>query len=140
MILLNAHGLVLGRLASFAAKNLMNGEKIIIVNAEEAIVTGSRDSAMKKLRTRINLQAKGNPRKGPKYSRMPDRVMRMAVRGMLPWKSKRGRDAYRNIRVFISVPEKYEGKEFTEVPKASKKLELKHTELGEVCRLLGAKW
>lgn len=140
MILLNAEGMILGRLASFAAKNALRNEQVVIVNAEKAFITGGKEDAMKKLKKRRDLQYKGNPRKGPKYSRMPDRVLRMAVRGMLPFKSSRGREAYRRVKVFISVPREFEGKEFSEAKGAAGRSGQKHVELGTVCSLLGAKW
>ncbi len=43
-ITINADGLILGRMASKIAKRLLNGERIIIVNAEKAILSGKRNS------------------------------------------------------------------------------------------------
>ena len=140
MILLNAENMILGRLASFAAKQVLQGEQVTIVNAEKAIITGSKEDAMKKLKVKLDLQYKGNPRIGPKFSRMPDRVLRRAVRGMLPFKKKTGRDAFRNVKVHILTPAEFEGKEFTDVPTAKVHGVQKHVELGTVCKLLGAKW
>ncbi len=37
----DASGLILGRAASVIAKRLLNGESIVVVNAEKAVVTGS---------------------------------------------------------------------------------------------------
>ena len=140
MILLNAEGAVSGRLASFAAKKALQGEEIVIVNAEKAVLTGSKEAAFKKLKTRLDLQSKGNPTIGPKFSKMPDRVLRRTVKGMLPPKSKRGTEALHKIKVFISIPTAYKDKEFTEVKNATDRGIQKHVELGEICKLLGAKW
>lgn len=51
-MIVDATGLVLGRLASVAAKSLLAGEEVKIVNAEKALITGSRDFIFKDLRTK----------------------------------------------------------------------------------------
>jgi len=140
MILVNAQGLVMGRLASFAAKKAIEGNSVTIVNAEKAIITGNKQPALKKMQTRLNLHNKGNPEKGPKFSKMPDKVLRMAIRGMLPWKSSRGKQAFKRIHTYIGIPAELEGKKFEELPKAKAKKEEKAVSLGEVSKLLGAKW
>jgi len=137
MILINAENRVIGRLATFVAKKALQGEEITIVNAEKAIITGSKKDAVRKYRSKMDIRGKGNPEKGPKFSRMPDRVLRRSIRGMLPWKSSRGRDAYRKVHAYIGIPEEFEGKAFTETPERQVK---KFVELGIVCKLLGAKW
>ena len=43
MIVVDATGLVMGRLASVTAKSLLAGEEIKIVNAEKAIITGGKE-------------------------------------------------------------------------------------------------
>ncbi|MCX6798728.1 MAG: 50S ribosomal protein L13 [Candidatus Diapherotrites archaeon] len=140
MILVNAENIVLGRLASFAAKKALQGEQVVIVNSEKAIITGSREYALKRYKTKLDLQAKGNPRKSPKYSRMPDRMVRRAARGMLPWKNPRGKKAFKNITAFIGLPEKFAGKQFAEAGQARISGAKKTVRLEEICRLLGAKW
>lgn len=139
MILLNAENNVMGRLSSFAAKKVIQGEQVTILNAEKVLISGSKEYAMQRLKTRLDLVKKGNPERGAKYSRMPDKVFRMAVRGMLPWKSKRGREAFKKLHVFIGIPAEFEGKKFTEIESNAKNLK-RSVELGEICRLLGAKW
>ena len=140
MILINAEGNVMGRLASFAAKKAILGENITVVNAEKAVVTGSKDVAVQKMKRRLGMRGKGNPEKGPKFSRMPDKVLRHSIRGMLPWKSSRGKQAYRRIFVYIGLPEEFQGKQFTK-PEGSEAKDAKRSVLlGEVCKELGAKW
>jgi len=138
MILVNAENVIMGRLASFVAKKAIEGEQVTVVNAEKASITGSKDAAVKKLKVRLSLGSKGNPEKGPKFSRMPDQVLRMSVRGMLPWKSTRGKEAYGRIHVYIGIPSEFDGKRFEEIP--SKGESRKSVELGTICKLLGAKW
>jgi ribosomal protein uL13 len=139
-IFINAENSVLGRVASFAAKKALQGEQVAILNAEKAVITGSPDYAMQRLKVRLDLHSKGNPRKGPKCSRMPDRVLRRAVRGMLPFERKRGREAFKRVQVYISIPAAMQGKKFTQVEAAAHSPKQRYVELGEICRLLGAKW
>jgi len=140
MVILNAEKMVLGRLASFAAKKALAGEQVTIVNSEKAVISGSRDDAMAKMKIRLGIRGKGNPEKGPKYSRMPDKVFRKAVRGMLPWKSSRGKEAYRRVHVYIGIPQELAGKAFEKMPENTSKEFRRSVELGALCRLLGAKW
>jgi len=139
MILINAENRVMGRISTFAAKKILQGEQVNVVNAEKAVISGSKEFAMQRLKTRLDLVKKGNPEGGAKYSRMPDKVLRMAIRGMLPWKSKRGREAYKKVHVFIGLPAQFEGNKFTELPDKAKSFR-RSVELGEICRLLGAKF
>ena len=57
----DADGLVMGRLASIAAELLIKSarsdrdDKVIIVNAEKAIITGSKDSVFAKYHSKYKL-------------------------------------------------------------------------------------
>ena len=46
MKVLDASGCIMGRLASHAAKSLLNGDEIHIINAEEAVISGNKDSVL----------------------------------------------------------------------------------------------
>lgn len=140
MILVNAEDMILGRLASFTAKKAIEGETVTIVNVEKAVISGSKEYALKKMRVKLDLKGKGNPEIGPKFSRMPDKILRMAIRGMLPWKSSRGKEAYRRVHAYIGMPEEFAEKEFETIP-GHKENDFKKTiQLGEMCKLLGARW
>lgn len=139
-IILDAENRVFGRLASLAAQHAIRGKNVVVVNAEKAILTGKKDFVLKKFRTRINLTVKGNPHKAPKYSRMPDRMLRRAIRGMLPFKQAKGRDALKRVRVLIGMPKELEGKKFFEQQETKAKKRRNFVVLGEICRLLGASW
>ncbi|HIE18648.1 TPA: 50S ribosomal protein L13, partial [Candidatus Bathyarchaeota archaeon] len=92
---IDAEGLILGRMASQVAKRLLNGEKIIIVNAEKAIISGKRLSI---LREKQDFLQVGHFRKGPLHPRRPDRIIKKVIRGMLPRKKPRGKDALKRLR------------------------------------------
>jgi large subunit ribosomal protein L13 len=70
---------------------------------------------------------------------MPDRILRRTVRGMLPFTQYRGRAAYKRLKVFIGVPSEL-GKVQAEKAGARTLRNPRYIELGEVSRLLGAKF
>lgn len=91
MRIINADGLILGRLASRVAKMLLEGEEVVIVNAEKAVITGNREVIFSKYKQRTGLRTLTNPRRGPFYPKRSDEIVRRTIRGMLPWKTDRGR-------------------------------------------------
>ncbi|MBE8538669.1 50S ribosomal protein L13 [Geoglobus acetivorans] len=135
--IIDADGHILGRLSSYIAKRLLEGEKIVVVNAEKAIITGSPENVLERYKEKYD---RGSKEKGPYFPRHPERIFKRTVRGMLPWKSRRGRDAYRRLRVFMGVPEQLKDREFEKVDAALyekvSKTE-KYVYLGDVSRYLG---
>ena len=135
MIVIDADGAILGRLATKVAKALVNGEKVVVINAEKAIITGNKDYIFKKYKQRVDRADIANPRKGPKFPRRPDLLVRRTIRGMLP-KTNRGRDLLRNLRVFIGSDERYKEK----VESARGKLPRgNYITVGELSKMLGWK-
>lgn len=110
-VVVDATNHVVGRLASIVAKWALEGRRVVIVNAEKAVVTGGDfNMVLNWYKTRISeWLTHYNPEKaGPKIPRKPDRILRRVIRGMLPRKEPRGgRQAYRRIRVFMGVPPQY---------------------------------
>ena len=53
MTIIDANGLILGRLASDVAKRLLAGEKIDIVNAKKAVISVSRSDTIAEYRNKI---------------------------------------------------------------------------------------
>jgi large subunit ribosomal protein L13 len=104
-VVFDADKKILGRLATAVAKSLLNGKKVAILNAEKAIITGGKKFLIEKYRTRLNLQDKANPEHSPYWPRRPDMLVKRVIRGMLPYKKPRGKEAYRNLRVFSGIPE-----------------------------------
>lgn len=109
MTIIDADNAVLGRLASIVAKRLLNGEEIIIVNAEKAVIVGNKSFIIEKYKNRRNI---GSVRKGPYYPRMPDRIIRRTVKGMLPIKKSHGKEAYKRLKVYMGVPKELKSREF----------------------------
>jgi large subunit ribosomal protein L13 len=136
-MIIDASGLILGRLASMAATQLLAGEEIHIVNAEKAIISGQKESIYGEY---SEMRTKGSRERGPYFPRRPERILKRTVRGMLPYKKKRGRDAMSRLRVYVGVPREFEGMKF-ESPtdaKVSRLVSAKYVELGEISRKLGS--
>lgn len=128
---------IMGRLATHVAKQLLNGEDVTVTNAENLIITGRRDSILEDYKHRRKI---GKTRKGPFYPRMPDRLFKRTVRGMIPYQEPRGKTAYRKLKVYVGVPKELEGKDGAQIENALDKGALKKVTLGEISRLLGAKF
>ncbi len=136
MAVINAENLVMGRLASHVAKRLLNGEEIHIVNAEKALITGSRDNILARFKFKRTV---GTRRTGPFYPRTPHMMVKRTVRGMIPYQSGSGREAYRRLRVHIGVPAELASDAAESIEKA-KTQAVKKVTVGEVSRWMGAKF
>ena len=140
MTVIDANGLILGRLASIVAKQLLSGdEKIYIVNAEKAIISGSRATTLKDYR---ETRERGATEFGPYFPKRPDRILKRTIRGMLPYKRARGRDAMYRLKVYVGVPSELKSAETTTIAHADMKLlsSSKYIELGEVSQKMGSKF
>lgn len=102
MIVIDGDSAVLGRLASHAAKTLLKGEDMVIVNADRVIITGEKKKIVGKY---LKLRRLGSPQHGPFFPKSPDMIVKRTVRGMLPYKSPKGRAALKKLRVYAGNPE-----------------------------------
>jgi large subunit ribosomal protein L13 len=134
-VVIDASGLILGRMASAVAKRLLQGESIIIVNAEKAVISGKRLSRVKEAKKRLEI---GHPRKGPFHPRRPERIVLRTIRGMLPRRKPKGQQAYRKLRVFVDVPEELKGGEKQTIPGAGvEKLKCPYITIGKLAKEIG---
>ena len=140
-MIVDGEGLVLGRLASKVSKKLLSGERVTVLNAEKIIISGNRDWAYAKYKQRVDRASISNPRRmGPKYPRRPDDIFRRTVRGMLPYKQHKGREALKGLRVHVGIPLEFEKEEISDIKEAKPKNISKSVELGKISQLLGAKF
>ena len=107
MKVIDADGAVLGRLSTNVAKYLLNNEEVRVVNAEKAIVVGSKNMIIKDFVSKRELN---HARKGPYYPKRPDMILKRTVRGMIPYQKPRGREAFKKLRVYLGVPSEFEEK------------------------------
>ncbi len=130
-IIIDGTHATMGRLSSFVAKQALLGKKIIIVNVNEVVIVGKKEDILSKYQ--ILVKKGGSSQKGPRIIRTPERILKRVIRGMLPHKQMRGRDALNNIRCYNEIPT-----EFLEVKKirAGKEKRGKFILLKELSKLL----
>ena len=122
-------------MASHVAKRLLHGERICIVNAEKATISGKRLSIVKEAKEYLEV---GHPRKGPLHRRRPDRIVRRTVRGMLPRRKPKGQQAYKRLKVFLEVPDEFREKELQTIPWAkARNLRCPYMTVGELAEEIG---
>lgn len=124
--LLDATDQIVGRFCSQVAKRVLLGERVVIINAKDAIISGNKRNIHEKYLARLNISTATNPRRGPFWPRRPDTLMRGIIKKMLPRKKRRGKEALRRVHVYISdIPERFQDRYQklvpNEIPFADKK-------------------
>ena len=105
-MIIDASNLVLGRIATKAAKSALMGEEIYIVNCENAVVTGSKEFIVSEYIRKRDM----GTFKGPIFFRSPEKFVKRAIRGMLPRKKDKGMNAFRRIKCYMGVPDEFKKK------------------------------
>ncbi|MES1908971.1 MAG: hypothetical protein MHM6MM_001798 [Cercozoa sp. M6MM] len=135
---------VIGRLASVVAKELLQGKSVVVVRAEELIhgkpiyrvLVDEHFVSRKTMNT--------NPRRGPSYKRSPAEQFRQKVRGMLPYKTSRGKAVFAKLQVVVGCPAPYDKQKKLVVPAAQRVNCLRpsraYCTLGDVCAKRGWKY
>ena len=136
MIVIDAENSRVGRVGTFAAKQLLKGEEVHIINAEKAVISGNKTALVEKYQHRRRLRYKGDPERSPTWSNTPHLFVKRLLRGMLNRKKQSGRDAYRKLRVYSGKPEGLKG-EPMKVEGAELGALHRYMRVGELCKLLG---
>ncbi|MBN1110454.1 MAG: 50S ribosomal protein L13 [Methanomassiliicoccales archaeon] len=136
MTVIDAENHIAGRLGSIIAKRLMKGEEIVIVNAEKIVLTGDRDSVLAHYKQKRD---RGNVKSGPFFPRRADLIMKRTVRGMLPWYTTSGKNAYRRLKVYVGVPKQFMEQEKERVDTAVKTGLTQYVTLSQVAEHLGSR-
>jgi len=114
MKIIDGKNAVLGRLASYAAKDALKGEEVVVLNSEKIIITGSKkwinDEFIRKRKMA------GSSQKGPKHSRPNYMIVKKVIRGMLPdHREGTGRDAFKRIKCYEGIPEEFKDKKMVKI-------------------------
>ncbi len=128
--IIDASDQILGRLSSRIAKCLLSGDKITVLNAEKVVVTGDPENIMYNFIIKKN---RGDPHHGPYYPKMPNAILKRSVRGMIPRKKPRGREALKRLTVYTKNPDNLKGEK---IAKTKNKIDCKFVTLGEVSKKL----
>ncbi|KAI8740886.1 60S ribosomal protein L13A [Biomphalaria glabrata] len=123
-LVIDGRGHLLGRLAAVVAKTLLNGQRVVVVRCEGINISGNfyrnKLKFLKYLKKRCNV----NPARGPFHFRAPSKQFWRVIRGMLPHKTARGKEALGRLKVFEGIPPPYDKKKRMVVPSALKVLRL----------------
>ncbi len=110
-LLIDAKNKILGRFCSQVAKKALLGEQIVIINAKEAIISGTKRNIHEKYLSKLDISTATNPRRGPFWPRRPDTFMRNIIKKMLPTKKIRGKDALKRVHVYIgAIPHRFQNR------------------------------
>jgi large subunit ribosomal protein L13 len=133
--LVNAEGQIVGRMCSKIAKRLLNGEEVIILNAEKAVFSGKKKSKIAEAHLFLEV---GAPARGPFHYRRPDRFLRKTLRGMVPFKQPKGKAAYKRLKAYMGVPSEFQNMKMISFDDAlSTNLKGPHFTLAELAKEIG---
>ncbi|MFH0749154.1 MAG: 50S ribosomal protein L13 [Candidatus Bathyarchaeota archaeon] len=138
-VTIDASGLILGRLASTVAKKLLMGERVTVINAEKAVISGSKKKTVEEFKKNLTTRTLGSQTKAPKHARRPENFVGRVIRGMVPWKRKpRGKIAFRKLRVYSGLPIGIKESSVQTIPKAKRDTQSFMT-VGELMKIFGWK-
>ena len=130
--------MIAGRLCSHVAKLLLNGNKVVIVNSENIMISGSRESIIGEYREFLEIASINNPKFGPFHPRRPDTIITKMVRGMLPKTKSSGKAAFSRLRVYLGIPKELRSISRTQFEDARiRKSSPYYTSVGELGRMVG---
>jgi len=134
---IDGKGLIHGRLASNVAEMIMDGDEVVVLNAEGIVITGQKEVVFADFKAKVD-RGDTTKRKGPFYPRRADLLFKRCVRGMIPWKTTSGREAYRRLHVYVGTPKQFESCEKLRPEEADREITGKYTTLGAVSKFLGS--
>ena len=137
-MIIDATNLILGRMATYSAKRALLGEPIDIINCEKAVITGRKDNLSARYAQRVK---RGIPLQGPYFPRTPEGIVRRTVRGMLPHKQYKGREALKRVKCYIGIPKQFADKktETLESANIENSGTINYVSIKEICSLLRGK-
>jgi len=143
VVIVDGRGHLLGRLASILAKELLNGQKVVVVRAEEINISGSLFRNKLKYAAFIRKRTNTNPTRGPWHYRAPSRILWRVIRGMVPHKTDRAKRALERLKVFEGIPHPFDRLKRVVVPGALRTTRLrpgrKYCRLGDLSAQVGWK-
>jgi large subunit ribosomal protein L13Ae len=141
VVIIDGKGHLIGRLASVLAKELLNGQKVVVVRCEEIQISGSLFRNQLIFSKFLQHRGNTNPKRGPIHYRSPARILWRTIRGMMPHKKERGQAALERLKVFEGVPHPYDRMKRVVVPAALRVLRLKpgrkYCRLGDLASSVG---
>jgi len=115
----------MGRLSAIVAKTLLQGQRVVVLRCEGINISGNFYRNKLKYLDFLKKRHNSNPARGPFHFRAPSKIFQRTVRGMLPHKLYRGKDAMERLKVFEGIPPPYDKQKRIVVPSALRVLRLK---------------
>jgi len=141
VVIIDGKGHLIGRLASILAKELLNGQKVVVVRCEEIQISGSLFRNQLIWSKFLQHRGNTNPKRGPIHYRSPARMLWRTIRGMMPHFTKRAQAALDRLKVFEGIPHPYDRMKRVVVPGALRVLRLKpgrkYCRLGDLASSVG---
>ncbi len=139
-IVVDAANCIAGRMCSHVSKLLLQGNRVTIVNAERAMLSGARYKTIELYKEHLEINSVTNPIHGPFHPRRPDTMISKMVRGMVPKRKSSGIEAFKHLRVYIGVPEEMKGAKMESFADSKiTKPESYYISMGDVAKELGWK-
>lgn len=137
-MIIDAKNLIVGRLATFAAKKALLGEGIVIVNCDKAVISGEKRSVLMNAKKDSD---RGTPSKGPFIPKQSHKFVKRIVRGMIPYKQPKGAAAFNRIKCYNDIPDNFNDQkiETVQIAHLSRLNKAKYVEIKEICKHLGGK-
>ena len=132
--------LVAGRLSSKIAKRLIDGETIVIVNAEKVVMVGRREEIVAKYKKKVDARVLSNPLYGPKYERIPSRILKRMIKGMLPNRKKTAERIMKQLKIYNQIPITLKNAELELITGVGYNDKHDFITLKEISELIGGKW
>ena len=106
-IIIDADNCIAGRICSRVSKLLLQGNGVVIINSEKAMISGNKYRIIDDYKKRLEVGSITNPIHGPYHPRRPDRILSKMVRGMIPRTKPSGTAAFKRLRVYIGIPSEF---------------------------------
>jgi large subunit ribosomal protein L13 len=140
LVVVDATNCIAGRMCSHVSKLLLQGNRVNIVNAEKAMLSGNRYKTIELYKEHLGISSVTNPIHGPFHPRRPDTILSKMVRGMMPKRKPGGIAAFKRLRVYMGVPERIKGAKMQSFADSKiSKPESYYISIGEVAKQIGWK-
>jgi large subunit ribosomal protein L13 len=116
----------------------MEGQEVIILNISKAVISGDKKSTIARAKVKLRTRTLASQDKGPTHPRRPDTYAKRALRGMLPFKKPKGKNAYKRVKIYTDIPEEYSDKQYQKISTAdASKLKCRYILLEDLSEEIG---
>mgnify|MGYP006281179555 CR=1 FL=1 len=133
-MIVDAENKILGRLASKVARLAKEGEEVHVINSEKAVISGDEEEIKAAYEKK---HQRGTRHDGPYFPKSPAKILKRSIRGMLPYKSSEGREAFRRVKTYLGEPTGMDDPEEVDVREGDDLRGRNYVKLGEVSKSIG---